>query len=302
MKSRIAARRRRIAGQGSGNPCVVFLHLPKTAGKTVTAALRYKYSPEVLSLDSLNEPLERIGEVPLEARRSARAVTGHLHYGVHRYIPRECEYITVLREPVARVLSMYRFIVGNPRHWFHDELVGSGIGLEEFVRTAGDPGVDNLQTRLLSGRDDGEILSRRENGRPWRKDPSKLDEAALDEAKRNLERFLVVGLTERFDESFILIRRALGWKLPMYETHNVSRKSGSLRPSAEALELIRQRNQLDLELYDHAEKLFSAAVEGQGGSFRREVAVFKSLNRIPNKVGPRIPTSLRHPLRAVLPR
>ena len=36
--------------------------------------------------------------------------------------------------------------------------------------------------------------------------------------------------------------------------------------------------------------------------FRREVAVFKALNRIPGALGPRIPRPLRHPLRSLLPR
>jgi Galactose-3-O-sulfotransferase len=292
----------RYGGRQSSSPCIVFLHLPKTAGKTLTAALRYKYPSETLFLDSLNEPLEKVGEVPLEDRASARVVTGHLHYGVHRYIPQPSEYVTMLRDPVARVLSMYRFIAGNPRHWFHDDLVRQRIGLEQFVQEAADPGVDNLQTRLIAGRDPGRILARAANGRPARKQPSELDEGALEDAKRNLEAFLVVGLTERFDESFILLRRALGWKLPMYETHNVSKRPRSESATPEALELIRDRNRLDLELYDHARELFSAAVEREGASFRREVAAFKALNRIPNTIGPLIPTSLRRPLRSLLPR
>lgn len=88
----------------------------------------------------------------------------------------------------------------------------------------------------------------------------------------------------------------------MYETRNVSRRIGSTPPTEAALELIRERNRLDLELYEHADKLLSAAVERQGSSFRREVAVFKALNRIPNKLGPRIPAPLRHPVRSLLPR
>ena len=69
-----------------------------------------------------------------------------------------------------------------------------------------------------------------------------------------------------------------------------------------AIELIRERNRFDLALYEHAAKLFAAAVERQGPSFRREVAAFRFLNRIPNAIGPRIPARWRHPVRAVLPR
>jgi hypothetical protein len=284
--------------------CVVFLHMPKTGGKTLSAALRYKYPGRTLFLDTTFEPLEAIDRIPLGDRRAARAVTGHLHYGVHRHIPQWCDYITMLREPVARVLSTYYFILGNPKHWCHDELVRSGVGLEEFVRTAPDPGVDNEQTRFLSGRGSGELLSREPDGRRTMNPLTTLHRDDLEEAKRNLDRCLVVGLTERFDESFILVRRALGWRLPMYETHNISklRPSKAEPPSREAIELIRERNRLDLELYDHARDLFAAAVERHGASFRREVAAFRALNRIPNKLGPRIPAPLRHPLRAVLPR
>jgi Galactose-3-O-sulfotransferase len=282
--------------------CTLFLHVPKTGGKTIAAVLRSKYPAEILYLNSLWDPLEKIGEIPLRERGTARVATGHFHYGVHEYIPQPCDYITVLREPVARVLSLYRFIRGNPKHWLHDELTRSRMSLEQFVESAADPGVDNEQTRMIAGAGAGEVLRLSPTGGRERKEPPDLDRAALEQAKRNLDRFLVVGLTERFDESFILIRRALGWKLPMYETRNVSKGAKPPPPSERALELIRDRNRLDLELYDHAEELLATAVHRQGWSFQREVAAFKALNQIPNALAPRIPARMRHPLRALLPR
>ena len=141
----------------------------------MAAALRYKYPSRTLFLDSLYEPLERIEEIPLERRRAARAVTGHLHYGVHRHMPQECDYITMLREPVARVVSMYRFILGNPRNWLHDEVAGSGMGLEEFVRRVGGSErrqrADAADRRARRRRDDGAgeptaVCARRRSRRP----------------------------------------------------------------------------------------------------------------------------------------
>jgi hypothetical protein len=283
--------------------CIIFLHIPKTAGSTLRATLRYKHPSESLDLRSTSQPLEAIEKVPLSERRTARIVAGHLHYGVHRHIPQECRYITVLREPVARAISTYHYLLGRPQHWFHDELVRSGMGVEGLVRSrvgsvAGP--ADNLQTRFISGRRQGALVTRGSDGRL---EPTELGAEALREAKRNLDGFLVVGLTERFDESFILVRRALGWKLPMYADRNVSKRPPRPEPQTrEAIDLIRERDQLDLELYDHAEKLFQAAVERGGASFRREVAAFRVLNRIPNAVGPRIPASWRHPLRSALGR
>jgi Galactose-3-O-sulfotransferase len=267
--------------------CIIFLHLPRTGGVTLRRTLKWKYAPDVLNFETLTKQAESFGEVPLSERRNLRVLTGHLHYGVHDYIPQRCEYITLLREPIARVVSYYYYILGHPRHWRHAELVRSGMNLDEFVRTSAERGVENDQTRMLSGRGAGEL------------DARSLGRKALDDAKRNLERFLVVGLTERFDESFILIRRALGWKLPLYVTANVSTRP---KPAGEtAVELIRERNQLDLELHEHARGLFSAAIEDQGDSLRREVAVFQALNRVPHRIRPYAPAPVRRLLRG-LPR
>jgi Galactose-3-O-sulfotransferase len=275
--------------------CTVYLHIPKTGGVTLRAALRHKYPATTLELHSPSD-LEPLALLPLEERRAASVVTGHLPYGVHRYIPQESDYITILRDPVARVISTYHHVLRHPNHWFHDEVARSGMRLEEFVRASNGP-ADNLQTRLISGRGSGRLVSHG-SGRPER---TGVGAEALEEAKRNLDHFLVVGLTERFDESFLLIRRALGWKLPMYATRNAA--NGYVNPpSAEAIRLIRQRDRLDVELYEHARGLFSAAVGREGPSLRRELAAFKVLNRIPNAVGPRIPAPLRHPVRAVLSR
>ena len=271
---------------GADDRCVVFVHLPRTGGTTVAKVLDRKYRSRVLHLETLWKPLASVGDLPFDERAAARVVTGHVHYGVHEYIPRECVYVTMLREPVARIASMYRFIRGNPKHWLHDELVRSEMGLEEFAETAADPGVDNHQTRLIAGIGSGEF------GQPQ----SELGAEALETAKRNLRAFGAVGLTERFDESFILLRRALGWRLPMYMSVNAARTEGE-RLDGRALATIRERNRLDLELYDFGRELFAAAVGQSGASFRRELAAFRALNLIPEKLGPRTPPRLRRLVR-----
>jgi Galactose-3-O-sulfotransferase len=287
LTERLGNLRRTYTPPGT-NRCIIFLHLPKTAGETLRRTLKWKYGSEMLYLHTLTEPAESLEQVPLSKRRNARVLTGHLYYGVHEYIPQTCEYITLLREPVARVISFYYYILGRTDHYRHEELVRSGMSLEEFVRSSPERGIENDQTRMLSGRGAGEL------------EAGILGREALDEAKRNLERFLVVGLTERFDESFVMIRRALGWKLPLYLTKNVSTRPKPA--SATAVELIRERNQLDLELYDYARGLFSAAVEQQGESLRHEVAIFRALNQVPNRIRPHTPAHTPAPVRRLLQR
>jgi Galactose-3-O-sulfotransferase len=280
---------RELAAETEGR-CLVFVHVPRTGGTTIERVLDRKYRSRVLHVETLWDPLAFVGQLPLEQRATADAIAGHVHYGVHDHVPRQCVYVTMLRDPVARVASMYHFIRGNPKHWLHPELIRTGIDLEEFARTAADPGVDNQQTRLIAGIGSGEL------GQP----PSKLGPEALEAAKTNLRTFVVVGLTERFDESFILLRRALGWRLPMYMSVNAA-KDADQPPTAAAVAAIRERNRLDLDLYRFARGLLEAAVAEQGSSFRREVAAFQALNRIPDALGPRTPPRLRRLVRR-LPR
>ena len=270
--------------------CTVFLHIPKTGGVTLRGALRQKYPGRVITLHAPREP-ERVAELPLAERGAARVLTGHLPYGVDRYMPQACAYITLLRHPIARVVSTYHHVLDHPQHWFHDDAASAGMSLEEFVEARSGP-ADNLQTRLLSGRVEGELV-RRARGQF---EATQLGREALEQARINLDRFLVVGLTERFDESFILVRRALGWRLPMYATRNAARGPRRRSPGDSAMELIAERDRLDVALYEDAQQLLEAAIEREGVAFGREVAVFRALNRIPNAVGPRVPSTLRNPI------
>ena len=292
----------RTSGKSAGSACTVFLHVPKTAGWTLRGVFRYKYPSRIVFADDVFDRFGGITNVPIDERRRAKVVTGHIFHGIHEEMPQECRYMTVLRDPVARVVSMYGHVLRRPQHRLHSTVRRSGMDLEQFAREIPDPGVDNQQTRLISGRGYGEMLETTSGERIWV--APKLTRDDLELAKSNLDSYLVVGLTERFDETFILIRRAMGWRLPMYATRNVGSTGGPARepPSDTAVELITERNQLDIELYAHAEQLFNAAVASGGSSLSREVAAFAALNRIPNALGPKIPSGLRRPLRTVLPR
>jgi hypothetical protein len=53
----------------------------------------------------------------------------------------------------------------------------------------------------------------------------------LDIAKRNLaSHFAVIGITEEFDRSLILMKRRLAWRHPFYTSQNVSREPKKHQP------------------------------------------------------------------------
>jgi Sulfotransferase family len=239
--------------------CLVFLHVPKTGGQTIESSLPRNFpKSERIYLDTLDRPLdEAMNEIPLERRLTARLVWGHIPHGVHLYMPQRCEYFTILREPIARVVSVYKYIIRTPEHALHDRLLAEAMSLEEYLETGIDEGqTENSQTRQLSGRQF-----------------DALDRDALETAKRNLEACLV-GLTERFEETFVLLRRTFGLRMPFYHTTNVS---PPYHVSERAVELARERNELDLELYGFACDVFAAQLDCQDRSFGPEVSAYRAL-------------------------
>jgi hypothetical protein len=76
--------------------------------------------------------------------------------------------------------------------------------------------------------------------------------------KRISDEFLFFGLMERFDESLHLLTYTLGWRpIQNYRKKMVAPKPNRLEDiPAETIEAIRDRNQLDIELYNYAADLF----------------------------------------------
>src|SRR5690606_18742995 len=127
-------------------------------------------------------------------------IKGHMPFGVHEYLPNESTYITMLRDPVERVISHYDYVLRRTTHHLRARIIESNMDLEAYVTSGITHEMDNGQVRLLSGHDDDLPFGA-------------CSELHLQQALRNLrEHFSVVGLAERFDHSILLMQHALGWR------------------------------------------------------------------------------------------
>jgi hypothetical protein len=95
-------------------------------------------------------------------------------------------------------------------------------------------------------------------------------------AKEHLRRFGFVGLTERFDDSLVLMKHFLGWTKLKYFTRKQTRD----KPSRDAIDqrvlwLIEEHNWMDMELYRLAQELFQAQIDRIGPSVKQEFADFQ---------------------------
>jgi len=246
----------------TSDPPFLFLHIPRTAGTTLNRLLERHFPPEtVLSLYS-REDFSRHAAIDPARLARLRLIQGHVLLGDYErftFYDAPVRAFTFLREPVSRVVSEYFFLRTWPGQHLYALLRGENVGLSEYVtsqhkllRYKG----SNFMTRVLSGLD-----------------PDARPEEALALAKANLrDRFVVFGLTERFDASLLLLAEVLGLGDLLYERQNALRRPTGDRATDEERALVAARNRLDADLYAFAVALFDERLAARGTEFAARLA------------------------------
>lgn len=246
-----------------------FFHLPRTAGTTLNAILTANFAPdEVLSVYR-REDYAACRELEVSRLNRLRLIQGHL-MPQSLYPPtlygRPVRIFTFLREPVARLVSEYRFLRTWPRNHMYAYLNENNISFEHYL-TGKEHQLclrgSNFMTHSLAG-----------------KFKNINDAEALARAKDRLENaFCCFGIQERFDESLLLMAGTLGLTHLFYERRNVLRKDVPLPPMTDReLELAAELNQADAALYDFAVKLLEQRVAEQGPAFAGRLETFRHVN------------------------
>jgi hypothetical protein len=289
---------------------LLFLHIPKSAGTTLTSCLTdWYYNPQPTEVQrGIPSKLERFYDgdllfypigfykdpegrfpeemIPLLRRRGLKVVTGHFSYGIHEHIPGDSSYITVVRDPTKRILSLYYHLLGtgvindsvtlecflegipdedwkvNLAQW---DPVHSGTK-EEEIRKCSMRMLDNDQTRRISGMEP-----------PL----GGCDESMFLRACENLQaRFSLVGLTERFDETLHLLAMKCGCQRPLRYLPKLRNRA---KPAAADVSdgvraAIERLNHWDIKLYEYCKERFEREVEGCGATFKEKVREFAESN------------------------
>lgn len=253
---------------------IIFMHIPKTAGFTLQKIIERQYPAQSLyTLESLKESelIAAFKNMSQARRAEIRMLQGHLNMSqrLHEFMPGPTTYCTILRDPVERVISHYYFVRDTPGHYLRD--FATEKSLKELLESRQAVMLNDMHVRLLSG-----VLGDLGFG--------ECTQETLETAKKNLrEHFSVVGLTERFDETLLLLKNAYGWQDVCYTRKNVtpSRPTRDELPPG-TLEAIIETHQLDLQLYQYASTLFEEQLRQQGPLFPLKVKAFQSKNRLYN--------------------
>ncbi|WP_421901634.1 sulfotransferase family 2 domain-containing protein [Maridesulfovibrio sp.] len=240
-----------------------FLHIPKTAGTTLNHIFAARFPEESICSVYTKEENEFLKNISAEELDRIQLVQGHIF--VHDFDEFFSGFLgkyafTFLRDPVARVISEYNFLRTWPDNHLYRYLNDEKVSLTEYVSSQRPELIyrgKNLMTRSLCGAvDDGRSM--------------------LERAMENLQRLHLFGLTERFDESLLMLKRMMNLENILYEKHNVRKKRSKV--TEEELAVIKEYNSQDIQLYDFAVELFEQRVNELGDDFKSELSLFKKMN------------------------
>jgi len=244
----------------------VFLHIPKTGGTSLRRGLRWVYAGRnIYSTPSQIRDPKAIAE-EVEETSAVALVRGHIQYGLHEHVSEEVRYFTMMRDPVKRVISLFYYI----KLWNDDKSVSS-ISLAEYIESGHSSYVRNDQAKRIAGVGERTHLSEAET---------------LEKAKVNLfQHITAFGLTERYDESLVLLRNKLAWaKSPFYIRGKTNRERPSIRNiSPDIIHKIEKQNAIDIELYGYAKERFGGQILEI--NIREEVKRFKAINKVYSTIG-----------------
>ena len=235
-----------------GQPKILFIHIAKTAGSSVVEFFRSRLPPGAVLSHGDFMQYSASGPLPEHVFTKYQFISGHLGYQhLAPYLHRAYSF-TFLRDPVERALSLYKFCLHpDMQRRFAVARAARNLGVDGFM-TSRLPEVveilDNQQTWQLASM-------------YWQADRGCLaeypDAEILARANKHLGKLSRVGLTETFDSDFQLILsdlRISGSPVHVLPTWEPLRPE-QLAPGS--LQALRERSQLDYQLYDFAKTLTS---------------------------------------------
>jgi len=253
---------------------LVFFHIPKAGGSTLKEIIFRQYPRGTAAWISFQRPemvQEFLSKTSAERARM-QCLMGHIPYGFHNEFPKPAFLFTMLRDPVKRFLSEYRYMLSFDRDGAWRPPDDAMASLEAFLDYRIQNNAIEVQTSMISGYFPGVGVFP-----PF--DP--LPDDALDLAKANIrDNFGLVGVTDRFDETMLLLKKQLGWRRGVHyaRRNTTSHESAARIVNSSLMERIRQHTSNDAALVAYANEFLDQAIAQQEPSFADELEALKRRN------------------------
>ena len=238
----------------AGPQRLCFIHVPKCGGQSLSSVIRQAYSPNQVCPATFLREFQTLSES--EATRY-HLYLGHMGFAQARRIGGKT--VTVLRDPVDRVLSLFSYWKALGADAGPGPALVQSMTLADFLESK-EPAIVtdlvNAQTWQLAF--DHSLEARHQHRGLGA-------EEVLAQAKKNLTAVDVVGICEDMEGTQFLLTSVLGlgsgMPIPVVNKTKQRMARSDLAPSLE--ERIRQVVGLDLQLYEQARSFFEAHLAQQ---------------------------------------
>jgi hypothetical protein len=258
-------------------------HIPKTAGTTLHNNFRRNFKDDEWlfmfphASDWKGETLGSVidAEIANSKQNSTRCVFGHLVYwGIHEKLCSQMRprYITVLRDPVERCISLYGFVKSRPENRYYRPIAENNWSLGDWLKYGNIHELSNGQIRRLLFDGSNDI---------WLE--PHLTQEHLEAAKQRLREFWFVGLTETFDQDSHYLYGKLNFR-HFHPPRVVNATVNKPVATAKEREALTEANQLDIELYKYVYQMHMEWVQTN----QREYNFQQNKARIIKKVWPKL--------------
>ena len=234
-----------------------FVHLPKCAGTSLLKSLG-RIGKRRLIVVSEYPQSKRAALAGLNQQLADRRLSiddpdlifGHdVFFGIHQASHRPVKYATVMRDPVQRWISQYRYLVDcsqdrtSPIYHYANSVVVNKGQLLSMDQCACQGQWTNTMTNYLAAANDPNLDSAR-----WQVESNeRLSQLAFE----FVNKMDFIGFVESIEEDEATISRWLGLK-PKLKVTNTSKTEVADEISNQTLKLIREINALDQAVYDRA--------------------------------------------------
>jgi hypothetical protein len=246
---------------------IIHNHVFKNAGSTIDWALSNNFKKGFVDHrddDNMRKEPEYLKRYLLEHPNTLALSSHHLRLPLPKSKSFRLVTIMMFRHPIERVTSVYNF----EKKQVEADTLGARFArthtLKEYVlwrmRNEVPPTIRNFHVfKTLSG------------SVSWQK---QFGSTELLKAKKIIDSLELLGLVERFDESMLYFENILSMIYPnidlSYKIQNVGQKLHETQElrieklkyeiGAEAFKVLMDRNQLDLELYQYAKRVFKERI------------------------------------------
>lgn len=264
---------------------LIFMHLGKTAGSTLKAALLPQFSPSE-AFEVMGGRQDALGLYYLEDVQAAFAqdfsagdaalkfFVGHVPVGTHTIFRRPARYISLVRDPVDRLVSQSYYLHSRHLRGLPIAPTFLQMSLLDYVSSHVSPDGYDGQTRALAGMPCRQQIDFTDIDFP----PT--TEAEWAQAVENMERhFLFVAPHDEVDSAICILARLFGFSIESvcapFDNVTPNRPLGQI--SGKVRRIAAEHNVFDQRLVEHARTTFHAFSQTLPYDLAADVAKLRAL-------------------------